>query len=205
MRAFTKSLNLLVILLLLSTGVARAETETGPMAQLQVTIDHIISLLRDKNLQPQDRRAQIRALINERFYFKAMSQRTLSRNWKKATPEQQEKFTDLFSKLLEKTYMGRIEAYTDEKVEYIREKIETDTRAMIYTQIIAKSGNIPINYRVAKKGDQWLVYDVIIEEVSLISNYRTSYDEIIDKDGIQGLLSQMEQKVNEQESGKSAG
>lgn len=203
MRAFTKSLNLLVILLLLSTGVARAET--GPMAQLQVTIDHIISLLRDKNLQPQDRRAQIRALINERFYFKAMSQRTLSRNWKKATPEQQEKFTDLFSKLLEKTYMGRIEAYTDEKVEYIREKIETDTRAMIYTQIIAKSGNIPINYRVAKKGDQWLVYDVIIEEVSLISNYRTSYDEIIDKDGIQGLLSQMEQKVNEQESGKSAG
>ena len=100
--------------------------------------------------------------------------------------------------------MGRIEAYTDEKVEYIREKMETDTRAMVYTQILAKSGNIPINYRVAKKGDQWLVYDVIIEEVSLISNYRSSYEEIIKKDGIEGLLSQMAQKVKDQETEKSA-
>ena len=202
MRAYRISLKLLAIWLFLIAGSAHAET--GPMAQVQDTIDHVVALLRDKNLQTQDRRDQIRKLINERFYFKAMSQRTLSRNWRKATPEQQDRFTDLFAKLLEKTYMGRIEAYTDEKVEYIREKMETDTRAMVYTQILAKSGNIPINYRVAKKGDQWLVYDVIIEEVSLISNYRTSYEEIIKKDGIEGLLSQMAQKVKDQETEKSA-
>ena len=202
MRAYRISLKLLAIWLFLVAGSAHAAT--GPMAQVQDTIDHVVALLRDKNLQTQDRRDQIRKLINERFYFKAMSQRTLSRNWRKATPEQQDRFTDLFAKLLEKTYMGRIEAYTDEKVEYIREKMETDTRAMVYTQILAKSGNIPINYRVAKKGDQWLVYDVIIEEVSLISNYRSSYEEIIKKDGIEGLLSQMAQKVKDQETEKSA-
>jgi len=202
MRAYRISLKLLAIWLFLVAGSAHAAT--GPMAQVQDTIDHVVALLRDKNLQTQDRRDQIRKLINERFYFKAMSQRTLSRNWRKATPEQQDRFTDLFAKLLEKTYMGRIEAYTDEKVEYIREKMESDTRAMVYTQILAKSGNIPINYRVAKKGDQWLVYDVIIEEVSLISNYRTSYEEIIKKDGIEGLLSQMAQKVKDQETEKSA-
>lgn len=202
MRAYRISLKLLAIWLFFIAGSAHAAT--GPMAQVQDTIDHVVALLRDKNLQTQDRRDQIRKLINERFYFKAMSQRTLSRNWRKATPEQQDRFTDLFAKLLEKTYMGRIEAYTDEKVEYIREKMETDTRAMVYTQILAKSGNIPINYRVAKKGDQWLVYDVIIEEVSLISNYRTSYEEIIKKDGIEGLLSQMAQKVKDQETEKSA-
>jgi phospholipid transport system substrate-binding protein len=202
MRAYRISLKLLAIWLFFIAGSAHAAT--GPMAQVQDTIDHVVALLRDKNLQTQDRRDQIRKLINERFYFKAMSQRTLSRNWRKATPEQQDRFTDLFAKLLEKTYMGRIEAYTDEKVEYIREKMETDTRAMVYTQILAKSGNIPINYRVAKKGDQWLVYDVIIEEVSLISNYRSSYEEIIKKDGIEGLLSQMAQKVKDQETEKSA-
>lgn len=202
MRAYRISLKLLAIWLFFIAGSAHAAT--GPMAQVQDTIDHVVALLRDKNLQTQDRRDQIRKLINERFYFKAMSQRTLSRNWRKATPEQQDRFTDLFAKLLEKTYMGRIEAYTDEKVEYIREKMESDTRAMVYTQILAKSGNIPINYRVAKKGDQWLVYDVIIEEVSLISNYRTSYEEIIKKDGIEGLLSQMAQKVKDQETEKSA-
>ena len=202
MRAYRISLKLLAIWLFFIAGSAHAAT--GPMAQVQDTIDHVVALLRDKNLQTQDRRDQIRKLINERFYFKAMSQRTLSRNWRKATPEQQDRFTDLFAKLLEKTYMGRIEAYTDEKVEYIREKMESDTRAMVYTQILAKSGNIPINYRVAKKGDQWLVYDVIIEEVSLISNYRSSYEEIIKKDGIEGLLSQMAQKVKDQETEKSA-
>ena len=148
MRAYRISLKLLAIWLFFIAGSAHAAT--GPMAQVQDTIDHVVALLRDKNLQTQDRRDQIRKLINERFYFKAMSQRTLSRNWRKATPEQQDRFTDLFAKLLEKTYMGRIEAYTDEKVEYIREKMETDTRAMVYTQILAKSGNIAKAEEVAR-------------------------------------------------------
>jgi phospholipid transport system substrate-binding protein len=177
-------------------------TET-PTAQIKVTIDAILATLKNKDLGKDERRDKIRTLINDRFYFKAMSQRTLSRNWRKASKDQQQKFIELFSKLLENTYLGRIEAYTNEKVEYIREKQVNEKRAVIYTQIVTAKTNIPINYKVAKKGDQWLVYDVIIEEVSLISNYRTSYAEIIRKDGMNGLLAQMEEKVKDVNSGKT--
>jgi len=114
--------------------------------------------------------------------------------------QQQEKFISLFSQLLEKTYLGRIEAYTDEKVEYMREKNKNAKRAVVYTQIITQTTEIPINYKLAKKGNDWLVYDVVIEEVSLISNFRSSYGEIIKREGMDSLLSQMEKKVQESDN-----
>jgi phospholipid transport system substrate-binding protein len=175
-----------------------AQAQTSPTDQLKTSVDKILNLLKQDSLEKETRRKQIRALINERFYFEAMSQRALARNWHKATPEQQKEFVGLFSDLLEQTYIGRIEAYTNERVEFLREKKRNEKRAVVYTQIITASGEIPIYYKLATRGDQWLVYDVVIEEVSLISNYRSSYDEIIKKKGIDGLLAEMKQKVADQ-------
>ncbi|HEC28335.1 MAG TPA: ABC transporter substrate-binding protein [Gammaproteobacteria bacterium] len=169
----------------------------SPMDQLKSTIDSVITTLKDKSLDSEARRSKIRVLINDRFYFRAMSQRTLSRYWKKATPQQQKQFVSLFSKLLENTYVGRLEAYTNEKVVYLRERNKNAKRAVVYTQIETGSTEIPINYKLARKNDKWLIYDVVIEEVSLISNFRSSYAEIIKKEGMDGLLSKMEKKLAE--------
>lgn len=191
-----KSLYLLIFSLLLSvSGISVADNSA--QAQLQGSVNKILDILKQKDLDTETRRAKIREAINERFYFRAMSQRTLSRNWKKASPEQQNKFVLLFSKQLEQAYIGRLEAYTNEKIEFLRVKMNNAKRAVVYTKIITKTADIPINYKLALKNGQWLIYDVIIEEVSLISNYRSSYKDIIKKSGIDSLLSQMEKKLAE--------
>lgn len=205
----TLKLNSFLLSILLVFYSLTTQAEVSATDQLKSSIEQILNVLKDKSLERESRRTQIRTLINDRFYFRAMSQRALARNWRKASPEQQDKFVRLFSKLLEKTYIGRIEAYTDERVEYLREKTRNPKRSVVYTQIVTKSADIPINYKLALKDNKWLVYDVVIEEVSLISNYRSSYDEIIKKDGIDGLLAKMEQKVQEndddQKSADAAG
>ena len=201
------NLNSLILSVVLAFFTLNAQAEATPTEQLKSSIEQILNILKDKSIENENRRNQIRTLINDRFYFRAMSQRALARNWKKASKEQQTKFVGLFSQLLENTYIGRIEAYTDERVEYLREKTRNPKRSVVYTQIVTKTADIPINYKLAKKNDQWLVYDVVIEEVSLISNYRSSYDEIIKKDGMDGLLSKMQEKVleknNEEKSPKA--
>jgi len=200
----TLKLNSFLLSILLAFYSLTIHAEVSATDQLKSSIEQILNVLKDKSIERESRRNQIRTLINDRFYFRAMSQQALARNWKKASTQQQDKFVTLFSKLLEKTYIGRIEAYTDERVEYLREKTKSPTRSVVYTQIVTKSADIPINYKLALKDDKWLVYDVVIEEVSLISNYRSSYDEIIKKDGMDGLLVKMEQKVLEDDNAQKS-
>ena len=167
-----------------------------PKEQVKMTVNAVLELLKDKSLDRQTKRSKIRDVINERFDYRAMSQRTLATQWKKASDEEKERFVDLFSKLLEWTYVGRIEAYTNETVEFDKEIIK-DHRAQVNTFIVTASADIPVNYRLLKKDNDWYVYDVIIEEVSLIRNYRSSYRSIVKNEGISGLLSKMEQKIKE--------
>ena len=116
-----------------------------------------------------------------------MSQRTLATNWKKATDKERRDFTELFRQLIENSYVGKLEAYTNEVVEYPAEKIEGKT-AVVDTLIKTASADIPVSYKLYQKNDHWRVYDVIIEGVSLISNYRNTYQEIMKKEGFSGLV-----------------
>jgi phospholipid transport system substrate-binding protein len=175
---------------------AHGYAETSPVETVHESVDAILALLKDETLEQAERRAKIRAHINSRFDFDAMSQRTLATNWKKATKQEKEKFIELFSQLIENTYIGKIEAYTNEVVEYPGEKVKGN-KALVETLIIAASADIPVDYKLYKKGDTWWVYDVIIEGVSLISNYRSSYQEIVKKEGFDGLLAKMQEKINE--------
>jgi phospholipid transport system substrate-binding protein len=190
--------NMLIVLTLgtLLAFPVQGSTETSPTQTVQESVDAILTLIKDKTLEQDDRRARIRAYIKTRFDFEAMSQRTLATNWKKASEEEREKFIDLFSQLIENTYIGKIEAYTNEKVEYPGEKVK-GSKAVVETLIIAASADIPVDYRLYRKNDTWWVYDVIIEGVSLISNYRSSYQEIVKKEGFDGLLAKMQEKVDE--------
>ncbi|MDH3258313.1 MAG: ABC transporter substrate-binding protein [Deltaproteobacteria bacterium] len=187
---------LITPILLLFFAASTAAAAPSATDQLRVTVDRVIELLKNKELDPAKRRETLSSLIRKRFDFTLMSQQVLATNWNKALPDEKERFVRLFSDLLESTYMERIEAYTDEKVEYVNEKVK-ENRSIVDTIIVTKSVDVPISYRMVLKGDDWFVYDVVIEEVSLIRNYRSSYREIVMKDGIGGLLKRMEEKVKE--------
>jgi len=184
------------ILLALATPVM---AETSPTETIRVAVDQILALLRDDQLDKDTRRDRMRAIIDARFDFRAMSQRTLAVNWKKASGAEQQQFVDLFTQLIQNSYVGKIEAYTNETVEYPAEKVK-GRKAVVDTLIVTSSKEIPIDYRVYLKDDQWYVYDVIIEGVSLISNYRSSYQEIVNREGFSGLLARMEEKIRELDS-----
>ncbi|HYQ72255.1 MAG TPA: ABC transporter substrate-binding protein [Gammaproteobacteria bacterium] len=197
-----KTLNMMLKIMTLGTLLAfstQGSAELSPTQTVQESVDQILALLKDDALDQEERRAKIRTHINTRFDFKAMSQRTLATNWKKASEQEREKFIDLFSQLIENTYIGKIELYTDEKVEYPGEKVK-GRKAVVETLIIAASADIPVDYRLYKKDDVWWVYDVIIEGVSLVSNYRSSYQEIVKKEGFEGLLAKMQEKIDELQS-----
>ena len=177
-----------------------AAADASPTDTVRGSVDSILTLLQNKELDQATRRKEMRKVINGRFDFRAMSQRTLATNWKKASKEQQQEFVQLFSQLIENTYIGRVEAYTDEKVDFPGEKVKKK-KAVVETLILTATADIPINYKVyQKKNGEWWVYDVIIEGISLISNYRSSYQEIVKKEGFNGLIAKMKNKIKELES-----
>lgn len=186
---------IILALLLALGGFSLQAQASAPTDQMKVTVDEVMNILRT-DAKWEEKEPILREVISKRFYYRAMAQRTLATNWKKANDAQRKEFMDLFSELLLFTYLDRIKAYTDEKVEFTREKQKKKT-AVVYTHIVTSSANIPINYKLLLSGDKWLVYDVIIEEVSLVSNYRSTYKEIVKKDGIDGLLKQMRDKNKE--------
>jgi phospholipid transport system substrate-binding protein len=163
---------------------------------VRMSVESIIGILKDTGLDKSAKREKIRVVIAERFDFRAMSQRTLATNWRKASMEEQQQFVELFAKLIQNTYISRVEAYTNEEVQYPGEKVTND-RAVVDTLIMTSSAEIPVTYKLYLKDDRWLVYDVNIEGVSLISNYRNSYQEIVKREGFAGLLAKMEEKVKE--------
>jgi phospholipid transport system substrate-binding protein len=181
-----------IMMILASTAFAAANATES----VRISVEAILVILKDAGLDKPAKREKIRGVIAERFDVRAMSQRTLATNWRKASKEEQQQFVKLFAELIQNTYIGRVEAYTNEEVKYPGEKIMND-RAVVDTLIVTSSKEIPVTYKLYLKGGQWLVYDVNIEGVSLISNYRSSYQEIVKNEGFTGLLAKMEEKVKE--------
>jgi len=183
-------------LLLCLSPVPALSADTGPMAQIEQTVEQVIDTLKDDTIKGEQQRQRLTELIKARFDFQAMSQWVLGPYWKKADADERETFMELFSELLEANYLGRIESYTDEEVRFVSEKID-GPRAEVETLIITDSAEIPISYKLVDRQGQWLVYDVIVEKVSLVRNYRGTYTEIARKEGMEGLFEQMRNKIGE--------
>lgn len=191
----------LILLCIAVLSFASTEGST-PTDALSETINAIIDTLKDEELtkseRKEERRIKIRGLIRDRFDFEEMSKRSLAKNWKKISSEDKEEFVAIFSDLLEASYIGKIEGYTDEKVTYDKETIKGDGKyGVVSTSIVTKSVNIPIDYKLKRKSDKWWVYDVVVEGVSFISTYRSQYDEIINKESFAKLIEKMRTKLNE--------
>ena len=127
-----------------------------------------------------------------------MAQSVLSTNWKNISPAQQQEFKGLLLQTIESTYIGRIKVYTNEVVEFRKEEVN-ENRASVDSVILSGTGNIPVNYKLRKRNDGWFIYDVEVENVSMVSSYRDTYRSIFTKDGIDGLIAQMKDKIAEME------
>jgi phospholipid transport system substrate-binding protein len=173
--------------------------ESSAIDAVRTSVDAILDTLKNDSLDKAGKRSVMEAEIDKRFDFRAMSQRTLATNWKKASDAEKQEFTDLFGQLIQSSYVGKLEAYTNETVEYVAEKVK-GRKALVETLIITASAEIPINYKLYSKDGNWLVYDVVIEGVSLISNYRSSYQTIVKKEGFDGLMAKMKAKIKELEA-----
>ena len=145
--------------------------------------DIVLKILDDQNLKllerKHERRAAVRKVAEEVFDIGETAKRALGPHWQQRTPAERDEFTQLFADLLESTYIARIDEYGGEKIRYTGEKIEGDI-AVVQTRVLTKKGTeAPVDARMLRRGDKWYIYDVIIEGVSLINNYRTQFDRII--------------------------
>lgn len=168
----------------------------SPMEQVKETIDKVIEIIKSQDLNRDAKREKLSATIRSSFDFTSMSQRILAQNWRKTSPQEREQFIRLLAELLERSYIGNIENYTDEKVEFVKERIK-QKNAAIDTLIITESKEIPVSYRMLQNKEEWKVYDVVIESVSFVNNYRNSYGQVIKKQGMAGLLAKMEEKLTQ--------
>ncbi len=169
-----------------------------PTEQLRQSVDSVIAIVADKELKgPEkktERRAKMRKIIDNIFDFQEMSKRAMAQNWNKRTPAEKKGFSSLFADLLEATYASRIERYNGEKIVYTGESAD-DGYAVVRTKIITHTDTeIPVDYKLIKEGSGWMVYEVIIEGVSLVNNYRTQFNEIIHSSSYEELVKRMKNK-----------
>jgi phospholipid transport system substrate-binding protein len=176
-----------------------------PTDQLKGAIDRVVKTLDDPDLtgpgKALDRRRAVRKVANDIFDFAEIARRSLARHWQPLTEKQRAEFVVLFADLLERSYISKIELYGGERILYTSERLDGDT-ATVVTKIITKNGTeVPIDYRMLKRGDRWLVYDVTIEGVSLVSNYRTQFNKIIQTASYGELVQKMRTKQDELATG----
>lgn len=173
----------------------------GPTDYIKITVDKVLDILRNKELKKPEktaeRRAAIRKAVDETFDFEEMAKRSLAIHWKDRTPEERKEFVPLFTDLLERSYIKKIEGYSDEEVIYVSETVEAEY-ASVKTKIVTKKKTeIPIEYRLYRKDTKWEVYDVIIEGVSLVNNYRTQFNKIIRTQSYPELVKRLKNKQEE--------
>jgi phospholipid transport system substrate-binding protein len=194
---------LIAVSLFFSAGEVFAESKIT--ASIRGTIDQVMEIIADPNLKsnPVLKREKLRQVISLRFNFKQMVMRSLAKNYKDRSDAERKEFTLLFKRLLENSYASKIENYKEEQINYVDEKIK-GKYAMVRTQIVRKDGVVDVDYKMLKDGDQWLVYDFVIEGVSLIRNYKSQFSKIISTESYAALVSKLSKKVDELEAKSNA-
>jgi phospholipid transport system substrate-binding protein len=192
----------LAITVMLTAGMARdaaaaAAAGTGaPTDQLRSRVERVVTILEDAQLKtkPAARRAALRTAASDIFDFTEITRRSLGRHWQTLNPAEREDLVAVMTALLERSYLSRIEAYSGERILFAGETAEADL-ATVRTKLVGKGGvETPVDYRLYKLGDRWLVYDVTVEGVSLVANYRAQFNKILQTSSAQGLVERLRAK-----------
>ena len=171
----------------------------APLDTVKGYSDEVLEVLRDPALKAdaakQTKKDKLRAISEKMFDFTELSRRTLTNNWKKFSPDQQKEFVSLYKSLLGNTYSNKIFEYSDEKIIFTKEVPLSAKTVEVQSTVLRKSAEIPIYYRVVFKDGTWRVYDVVVEGVSLINNYRTQFKDILSNKPPESLLETLRKKV----------
>ncbi len=195
----------ILVFMLMAYGTA---TAAGPTDTIREPLDQAVKILSDPKYQADDpglkaeQRDKIWDIVDDSFDFQEVSRRALARNWKAFSAEEQKEFETVFSKMLGNIYVERIQGgFSDQKVEFADEILHASKPlAIVKTFIVTDQNKIPVDYSLKKKGDNWRVYDVKVEGVSLIKNYRTQFNDILRKEKPAQLIERLKSKVAEQEA-----
>jgi phospholipid transport system substrate-binding protein len=176
-----------------------------PTDQIRGAIDRGIAILQRPDLKAKEKREERREALRKElfpsFFFEEMAKRSLGVHWKDRTPREREEFTRLFRNLLENAYAGKIEGYKGEKILYRKESVDLPY-AEVHTVIVMLQGDeIPVDYRVLKDGARWRIYDIVIEGVSLVNNYRSQFAGILQKSSYPELVRRLKSTIQQQEKG----
>jgi len=170
-----------------------------PMDQVRSTVDQVLVILQDPALKTEnkknERREQLRRVIFARFDFAEMARRSLGPEWRRRTATEQQEFVRLFTNLLQESYVGTIESYNGDKVVYNRELQDQDSAEVQTTLTTRGEASYSINYRLRLVGKDWKVYDVVIENISVVNNYRSQFTRVIGKSSYEELVRTMKEKT----------
>ncbi len=200
-----KKISLFLGTLILTVALCSTALAGEPQDRLKTGIDSVIAILSNSALKGPakraERQAKLRTVADSFFDWHELSRRAAAEHWAKFSPKQQDDFVVSFSELLQKTYIRKLEKYNNEKVTYLKEQTEGD-KAFINTQVSMKDKTIPINYYMIKH-EQWMVYDVVVEGVSLVKNYRVQFAKILSKDSPESLIQRIKDKIKFLDEGKN--
>jgi phospholipid transport system substrate-binding protein len=196
-----------IALALLIALALPAAAASDPTAEVKNTVDQVISILKNPAYRTnrQERRQKLRAAILPHFDFEAMSRSAMGYHWRSLTGAQRQEFSSAFTGLMEVSYTGKIESYHDQTIEYVKSFNNAPDDAQVNTEIISKSGGEPIhvNYRLKKNADgDWKVYDVLIDNISLVGNYRNQFNRVMNQSGFDGLVKAIKAKETQIDAGK---
>ena len=199
MKPQSNQMKTLIAALLVAVSLAASQAHAGlPTDQIKATVDKALVVLRDPRLKPPakqtERREQLKQVLFSRFNFAEMAKRSLGANWTRRTPQEQEEFVRLFTEVLERAYADIIESYIDEKIVYLAEKVDSGY-ADVNSKIVTNKGEeYSINYRAQLVGNEWKVYDVVAENISLVNNYRSQLNRVIAKSSYEELVRRLRDK-----------
>jgi phospholipid transport system substrate-binding protein len=188
----------LVTALVLAVGVAAAPAMAGEATEaMRGTIDEVLRILANQSLkQPakaNERRQLLEKVVGERFDYEEMSRRSLGTSWANLSEKERQEFVSLFQTLLVNTYADKIESYTGDGVHYINERTEKEY-AEVRTKVLTGKTEIPLDYRLLHKASAWRVYDVVVDGVSLVNNYRGQFSKILRNGSYADLVDQLRKK-----------
>ena len=170
----------------------------GPATEsVRGTIDEVLKILNDKELKApakqEDRRQRLEKVVAARFDYSEMSRRSLGAQWNQLSDKDKQEFVDLFRTLLTNTYADRVETYSGEGVQYLNERTEKEY-AEVRTKVLSGKTEIPMDYRLMNKSNDWHVYDVVVDGVSLVNNYRGQFSKILHTSSYSDLVDQLRKK-----------
>jgi len=170
-----------------------------PGDQVRQSVDKLLAILKDPQLKGEskknERRDKLKEVIYQRFDFTEMARRSLGSEWRRRSPEEQREFVKLFTGLLEQAYLDNIESYNGEKFRYLKEQ-EDNNYAQVDTKIIDNKGQeFSVNYRLHNRNGDWKVYDVVIEDISLVNNYRSQFNRMLATSSYEELVNRMKGKT----------